>query len=67
MRQIALRHERSAGEVAVAWALQNPAVTGAIVGARNARQAEGVMGAGELRLSAAEIEEIENISRKVAA
>jgi aryl-alcohol dehydrogenase-like predicted oxidoreductase len=34
-------------------------VTGAIVGARNATQAEGVMSAGELTLSRQDIAEIE--------
>ena len=58
LQQIAKNHGRSAGEVAIAWTLHNPAVTGAIVGARNARQAEGVMRAGDLRLSSEEILEI---------
>jgi aryl-alcohol dehydrogenase-like predicted oxidoreductase len=39
--------------------LRYPAITGVIVGARNAKQAEGVMGAGELKLSKQEIAEIE--------
>jgi aryl-alcohol dehydrogenase-like predicted oxidoreductase len=47
--------------------LHNPAVTGAIVGARNARQAGGVIEAGDLQLRAAETEEIENVSRDIAA
>jgi aryl-alcohol dehydrogenase-like predicted oxidoreductase len=59
LQQIARRRGRSAGEVAVAWTLHNPAVTGAIVGARNALQAEGVMRAGELRLTDEEVQEIE--------
>src|SRR3981189_870302 len=50
MRKIAYRHNRFVGEVAVSWTLHHPAVTGAIVGARNARQAEGVMRARDLRL-----------------
>jgi aryl-alcohol dehydrogenase-like predicted oxidoreductase len=58
LQQIAKRHGRSPGEVAIAWTLQNPAVTGAIVGARNAKQAEGVMRAGDLRLSGEEVLEI---------
>lgn len=58
LQQIARMHGRSAGEVAIAWTLHNPAVTGAIVGARNARQAEGVMRAGDLRLTGEEILEI---------
>jgi aryl-alcohol dehydrogenase-like predicted oxidoreductase len=59
LQQIARGRGRSAGEVAVAWTLQNPAVTGAIVGARNAHQAEGVMRAGELRLTEEEVRQIE--------
>jgi aryl-alcohol dehydrogenase-like predicted oxidoreductase len=58
LRQLAKRHNRSVGEVAIAWTLNNPAVTGAIVGARNARQAEGVMRAGDLCLSPEAMNEI---------
>jgi aryl-alcohol dehydrogenase-like predicted oxidoreductase len=49
----------NAGKVAIAWTLTNPAVTAAIVGMRSAEQAQGVVGAGQLRLSAAEVEELE--------
>jgi aryl-alcohol dehydrogenase-like predicted oxidoreductase len=59
LREIGGRHNHSAGEVAIAWTLHNPAVTGAIVGARTARQAEGVMRAGDLRLQDEEVNEIE--------
>lgn len=55
LQEIGGQHGRSAGEVAVAWTLQNPAVTGAIVGARNAKQAEGVMRAGDLYLDREEV------------
>ncbi len=55
LRSIGKRHGRSAGEVAIAWTLRNPAVTGAIVGGRSARQVDGVIGAGEFRLSEEEI------------
>ncbi len=67
LQEIARRHNRSAGEVAIAWTLHHPAVTGAIVGARNARQAEGVMRAGELRLTDEEVIEIETFSAETAA
>lgn len=67
LQEIARRHGRSPGEVAVAWTLRNPAVTGAIVGARNARQADGVMRAGELRLSDKEVNEIEEFFEETAA
>ena len=67
LRAIGKRHGRSPGEVAIAWTLLNPAVTGAIVGARSAKQAEGVMKAGELQLTAQDISEIEASLSKVAA
>ena len=67
LREIAKRHNRSAGEVAIAWTLHHPAVTGAIVGARNARQAEGVMRAGDLRLNDKEVNEIEDFFADTAA
>jgi aryl-alcohol dehydrogenase-like predicted oxidoreductase len=66
MREIANRHKRSVGEVAIAWTLRHPAVTGAIVGARNARQAEGVMRAGELHLTEDEVNEIEAFAETAA-
>jgi aryl-alcohol dehydrogenase-like predicted oxidoreductase len=59
MKQIGARHGRSAGEVAIAWTLRNPAVTGAIVGMRSAEQAKGVLGAMDFRLSAEEIDQIQ--------
>jgi aryl-alcohol dehydrogenase-like predicted oxidoreductase len=67
LREIGERHNRSAGEVAIAWTLHNPAVTGAIVGARNARQAEGVMRAGELRLTNEEVNKIETFFAETVA
>jgi aryl-alcohol dehydrogenase-like predicted oxidoreductase len=65
LRQVGARHGRTPGEVAIAWTLRHPAVTGAIVGARNAKQAEGVMRAAELKLTAEEIAEIEGASAAV--
>src|ERR1700730_9925160 len=67
LQEISRRHNRSAGEVAIAWTLHNPAVTGAIVGARNARQAEGVMRAGNLSLTDKEFCEIEDFFVETAA
>ena len=59
LRQVGARHGRGPGEVALAWVLRHPAITGAIVGARNAKQVEGVMRAGDLKLTADSIAEIE--------
>jgi aryl-alcohol dehydrogenase-like predicted oxidoreductase len=67
LRKVGARHGRSPGEVAIAWVLSNPAVTGAIVGARDAKQAEGVMRAGELKLSPEEITEIEGAAAAAVA
>jgi aryl-alcohol dehydrogenase-like predicted oxidoreductase len=53
------RHDRSPGEVAIAWTLRHAAVTAAIVGARNVKQVNGVVGGAELQLTEAEIAEIE--------
>jgi aryl-alcohol dehydrogenase-like predicted oxidoreductase len=57
--EIGGRHGRSAGEAAIAWTLRLTSVTGAIVGARNGKQVEGWLGAAEFRLTAAEVEEIQ--------
>ena len=59
LKQIGGRHGRTAGEVAIAWTLRNPAVTAAIVGMRSASQTAGVVGALEFRLSEEEAREIE--------
>src|SRR5258708_7212091 len=67
LRQVGKRHGRPPGEVAIAWVLRSPAITGAIVGARNAKQSEGVMRAAELKLTAAEIAEIEGAAVAIAA
>ena len=67
LREIAQRHNRSIGEVAIAWTLHNPAVTGAIVGARNAKQAAGVMRAADLQLNDKELNEIEDFISENAA
>lgn len=67
LREIGKRHGRSPGEVAIAWTLHNPAVTGAIVGARNAGQVDGVMQAGDFQLTNEEVSEIEGSSAESAA
>jgi aryl-alcohol dehydrogenase-like predicted oxidoreductase len=58
LRPVAERHGVSIGEIAIAWVLAWPAVTGAIVGARLAAQVDGWIGAAEVRLSPSDLEEI---------
>jgi aryl-alcohol dehydrogenase-like predicted oxidoreductase len=60
LRTIGARHGRGPGEVAIAWVLANPAVTGAIVGVRSSKQVDGIIGALEFRLSSDEMTEIES-------
>jgi len=66
LKKVAARHGRTPGEVAIAWTLRLSAVTGAIVGARNARQADGVMRAAEIKLTPQDLAEIEGTAAQVA-
>jgi aryl-alcohol dehydrogenase-like predicted oxidoreductase len=59
LRAIGQRYHATPGEVAIAWTLRNPAVTGAIVGIRSAKQAQGVSGAADVQLTAADMLAIE--------
>lgn len=59
LQTVAARHGKSAGEAAIAWTLRNPVVTGAIVGARNAGQVDGFIGAADFRLTPEEVQEVE--------
>lgn len=54
------KHGRSPGEVAIAWALRHPVVTGAIVGFRRPEQVDGLVGAGTFRLNEHEVAEIDS-------
>jgi len=67
LRAIAKRRDATPGEVAIAWTLRNPAVTGAIVGVRSERQVSGIAGAADLELSADDMLEIEQgLTQKAA-
>ena len=59
LKQIGARHGVSAGVIAIAWTLANPAITAAIVGGRSPEQVEGVWPAAKFRLSKDEMQEIE--------
>ncbi len=51
LKTIGRLHGRTAGEVAIAWTLRNPAVTAAIVGGRSAAQVDGICRAWDLELT----------------
>jgi aryl-alcohol dehydrogenase-like predicted oxidoreductase len=56
---IGARHGVSAGVIAIAWTLANPAITAAIVGGRSPQQVEGVWPAAKCRLSSDDVNEIQ--------
>jgi aryl-alcohol dehydrogenase-like predicted oxidoreductase len=60
LRPIAKRHNTTVSAVAVAWVIAWPGVTGAIVGARSPEQVDGWIGAATLKLTPADLEEIED-------
>jgi aryl-alcohol dehydrogenase-like predicted oxidoreductase len=59
LRAIGSEHGVSAGVVAVAWTLHNPAITAAIVGGRSAAQVDGLAPALEFRLTEPEFQRIQ--------
>ena len=63
LRRVAARMDTTPGAVAVAWALRNPAVDGAIIGLRRPEQVASILHAAGLELSDADVAEIENRNR----
>ena len=67
LRPVAARHGVSVGEVAIAWVLAWPGVTGAIVGARSAGQVDGWINAARLELSGRDLDEIGEAIQRTGA
>lgn len=63
LKRVAARMDTTPGAVAVAWALRNPAVDGAIIGLRRPEQVASTLHAAGLELSDADVAEIENGNR----
>jgi len=59
LRAVGKRRGVAPGAVAIAWTLSNPAVTGAIVGARRPEQVGDVVAAAEVSLTQTDLTEIE--------
>ena len=59
LTEIGFPHSMPAGNVAIAWVLRHPAVTGAIVGGRRPEQINEVIEAAEFRLTDSELAQIE--------
>jgi aryl-alcohol dehydrogenase-like predicted oxidoreductase len=64
LNEIAFVHNVTPGVVAIAWALQHPGVTGAIVGARRPEQVDGFVAAAEFQLTASENATIEDFLKE---
>ena len=60
LRDVGKQHGYAPGAVAVAWTLNNPAVTGAIVGARKPEQVDDVVAAANFDLTQSDLAEIES-------
>ena len=58
LKAIGKKYGRSAGEVAIAWTLRNPAVTAAIVGGRSAAQVDGIIKGWDVPLTEADVEDL---------
>jgi aryl-alcohol dehydrogenase-like predicted oxidoreductase len=58
LRPVAERHGATVAEVAIAWVLAWPGITGAIVGARKPGQVDGWIGASAVHLTQADLDEI---------
>lgn len=67
LRSIGHRHGRSPAQLAIAWTLRHPAVTGAIVGARRPDQVDEIVGAANFSFSKSELEEIDRASSSSSA
>jgi aryl-alcohol dehydrogenase-like predicted oxidoreductase len=64
LNEIAFVHNVTPGVVAIAWTLQHPGVTGAIVGARRPEQVDGIISAAEFQLTNSEAAQIEDFLKE---
>jgi aryl-alcohol dehydrogenase-like predicted oxidoreductase len=67
LRPIASRHGTSVSSIAIAWILQWPGVTGAIVGARKPEQVDGWIGAASTSLTPQDLDEIASALARTGA
>jgi aryl-alcohol dehydrogenase-like predicted oxidoreductase len=58
LRGVARRHDRTPAQVAIAWTLRDPVVTGAIVGMRSAEQAQSIAAAATIELDDDDLDEL---------
>ncbi|MBN1798414.1 MAG: aldo/keto reductase [Spirochaetales bacterium] len=59
LAKIGKKHDKTPGEIAIAWTLRNKAITAAIVGMRRPDQVDGVIHAADVRLDAYDLEQLQ--------
>ncbi len=64
LKPLAAKYDATPGELSIAWTLHHPAVTGAIVGLRNAGQLDGVLKSATLKIEDGDFQTIENLLAK---
>ncbi len=64
LRPIAVRHQKSVAQLAIAWILRRPEVTAVIVGARQPGEIAEDLGACDFRLSTEELAEIDELIQR---
>lgn len=63
LKAMAASHKASSAQVALAWLAAQPGVTSVVLGARTVEQLKDNLGAASLRLSAAELQRLTDLSR----
>ncbi len=58
IESVAARHEATPAQVALAWVLSNPTVASAVIGVRSVAELRELVQASELRLAAADLDEL---------
>jgi aryl-alcohol dehydrogenase-like predicted oxidoreductase len=61
---VASDHEATTAQIVIAWTLQQPGITFALCGARNPDQAIENAKAGQIRLSAEDLGQIDSAARR---
>jgi aryl-alcohol dehydrogenase-like predicted oxidoreductase len=62
VKQIAQNHEASPAQVAIAWLLTKPFISSIIIGANKLHQLEDNLGAADLKLTNAEVEQLDTLT-----
>lgn len=63
MGNVAKRHDASIPQIALAWLLHQPAVTSVIIGAKKASQLKDNLGSVDVKLTDADLKELDAVSR----